>query len=96
MKIGYIIASNQIMKDGKKIGYLYREKPEDENDSGWRVFSGDESQEYVDNSANFAMYNAVTIVELEPQLKNILDSDYPVTFERDQSEGHFIEVEDQS
>ena len=94
MKIGYIIASNQITKNGKKVGYLYREEPDNENDSGWRVFSGEESQEYADDPTNFAMYNASTIVELDPEIKNLLGLAYPISFERDDASGEFIESSD--
>lgn len=43
MNVGYIIASRQVTECGKPIGYMYREEPDDESDSGWRVFSGDET-----------------------------------------------------
>lgn len=91
MKIGYIIASKQITKEGKKVGYLYREEPDNENDSGWRVFSGEESQEYADDPTNFSMYNASTIVELDPGIKNLLGLAYPISFERDNASGKFVE-----
>ena len=92
MEIGYVIVSNEVMKEGKKIGYCYREEPEDDNDSGWRFFSGEETQEYADEPANFAMYNAISVVEVEPALIDVLDSDFPITFERDPTSGRFIEV----
>lgn len=85
MKIGYIIASNQVAKEGRPVGYLYREEPDNENDSGWRVFSGEESQEYADDAANFAMYNASTILEIDPTIVTLLDSPWPVAFERSAS-----------
>lgn len=93
MKIGYIIASNEVMITGKPIGYLYREEPDNENDSGWRVFSGEETQEFADEPSNFAMYNATTIVEKEPAIVKFLDCDYPIAFERDVESGEFVEIE---
>ena len=62
VKVGYVIASNEVMLSGKPIGYFYREEPENEGDSGWRFFSGEETQEYADDSNNFSMYNASSIV----------------------------------
>jgi len=94
MKVGYIIASNEVMEEGKTIGYLYREEPEDDTDSGWRVFSGEESQEYADEPTNFSMYNASTIIEREPMVVRCLDSQYPIAFERDPVSGKFLKVED--
>jgi hypothetical protein len=91
MKIGYIIASNEVAKGRKPVRHLYREEPDNENDSGWRVFSGDERQEYADDAANFAMYNATTILEIDPSIAPLLDTPPPAAFERDPS-GQFVEV----
>ena len=90
MKVGYIIASNRVAKDRKPVGYLYRVEPR-EIDSGWRVFSGEETQEYADNPANYAMYNASTIVEIDPSIALLLASPWPIAFERTAS-GDFVEV----
>jgi hypothetical protein len=95
MKIGYIIASNEVMIAGRPIGYLYREEPDNENDSGWRVFSGEETQESADEASTFAMYNATTVLEKEPAIAAFLGCEYPVTFERDAETGEFVEVEDE-
>ena len=91
MKIGYIVASHEVAKEGKLVGYLYREEPDNENDSGWRVFSGAETQEYADDAKNFAMYNASTILEIDPSIGRLLDAPAPVAFERDAS-GELVEV----
>jgi len=92
MKVGYIIASREITENGKPVGYMYREKPDNENDSGWRVFSGEETQEYADDPANFAMYNASTIVDLDPSILALLGEQAPAGFERDES-GSFMKVD---
>lgn len=85
MNVGYIIASREVTERGKPIGYMYREEPDDERDSGWRVFAGDETQEYSDDPANFAMYNASTIVDCDPSICHVLGAPAPVAFERDAS-----------
>ena len=93
MRVGYIIASHRVTVEGRPIGYLYRERPDNENDSGWRVFSGEESQDYADDPANFSMYNASTVVEVDPSITEVLGYDYPVTFERDPETVRLVEVE---
>lgn len=45
----YCFISRRVWNDGGPIGYLYREPPDNERDSGWRIFAGDESDEYVNN-----------------------------------------------
>ena len=94
MKIGYIVASNEVMVDGKPVGYLYREAPRDDLDSGWRVFSGDENEEYLEDASKFSMYNATTVLECSPQIKILLGFEYPIEFEFDQKAGEFIKIED--
>lgn len=45
-------ATDRILVDGCRVGYCYREEPEegDENwDSGWRFTAGDESDSYMDD-----------------------------------------------
>ena len=93
-KIGYIIASHEVTEIGKNIGYLYREEPDNEQDSGWRIFSGQESQEYADDASNFSMYNASTIVAIDPAIALLLTEDYPVAFERDPKSGRFLRIDE--
>lgn len=81
------------MRDGLPVGYLYREKPDASEDSGWRVFSGDETQQYANDPRNFAFYNVTTLLELEPVLKSVLTRAYPVAFERLGDSGEFVEVD---
>ena len=85
MRMGYIIASKRVTEEHLPIGYLYREPPDKERDSGWRVFAGDETQEYADEPTNFAMYNAGTIVEMDPTVASVLATAWPATFFRDAS-----------
>lgn len=93
MKLGYMIASNHVAKEGRPVGYLYREEPDDALDSGWRVFSGDETQEYVDDPANFALYNASTIVELDPSIIPLPATPAPAAYERN-SAGDFVAIDE--
>lgn len=92
MKLGYIIASHEVARSGKRVGYLYRERPDNELDSGWRVFSGHESQAFADDAGNFAMYNASTIVQIDPSIAPLLSHDPPVAFERDPDTGAFVQL----
>ena len=38
--------TKDIFINKKKIKFMYHEQPDNEFDSGWRFFSGDETQEY--------------------------------------------------
>src|SRR4051812_7471011 len=52
--MGACIASDRITVNGVPVGYMYREHPHEQTDSGWRFFAGDESQEYSDTPDHFA------------------------------------------
>jgi hypothetical protein len=66
--MGGCYASDRITVDGARIGYMYREQPDKENDSGWRFFAGDESQEYSDNPDHFAIYEVNTLCNYDPAI----------------------------
>lgn len=90
MEIGYIIASHEVTEAGKNIGYFYRERPDNDEDSGWRVFSGEETQAYTDDPDNFSFYNASTIVKLDPTIAPFLSRKYPVLIERVPGTDNFV------
>ena len=79
------LATDRILVDGCKVGYMYREKPQDENtpDSGWRFFAGDETEEYVNDPAHVAFYHLNTICNYDPDILPLLNSPYGSAFGRD-------------
>jgi hypothetical protein len=82
---GSCIASDMILVQGLRVGYMYRETPDDDHDSGWRFFSGRESQEYADNAANFSRFDVNTVANYDPDIVPLLASPYGTVFERDSS-----------
>lgn len=79
---GGAFASNLVVKGRKKIRFMYRERPDNDYDSGWRFFSGQEDQVYADNPSNFAIYALTTIAEIDPDIVPFLGSPAPCAFER--------------
>ena len=49
---GSCIASDKITVNGLKVGYMYRENPSNDLDTGWRFFEGNEDEEYTNNPDN--------------------------------------------
>lgn len=92
---GACIASDEILVLGKPVGYCYREVPDQSFDSGWRFFSGDETQEYADDPNNFAYYDINTIANYDPRIIAIIKFPIGAMFERDE-EGNLTLVEDDS
>jgi hypothetical protein len=90
---GGCIASDMIPVEGYKVGFMYREEPNNELDSGWRFLSGLESQEYMDNTSNHAVYDVNTIANYDPDIIPLLDAPIGSAFERDQETGNLVRVE---
>lgn len=63
--IGYCIATDKIMVEGAKVGFMYREYPDNKGDSGWRFLAGDETQRYLDDSQNSGLYKVNTVANYD-------------------------------
>ena len=74
--------TKRLVERKSKIGFAYREKPDNEIDSGWRCFVGVENQEYVDNPANLLLYSIEDIIKLDDSIKSILNSEINTAFEK--------------
>lgn len=80
------LATDRIVVDGCKVGYMYRENPDGGRpDSGWRFFSGDESDEYANNPDNVGVYHLNTIANYDQDIIPLLNSTYGCAFGRDKN-----------
>ncbi|HEZ0641366.1 TPA: DUF2185 domain-containing protein [Neisseria meningitidis] len=66
------IATNTVAKQNRPVGFLYREATVFENDSGWRFFSGDETDEYTDDPDNFSIVSLADIAKTNPETAVLL------------------------
>lgn len=92
--IGACFATDKITVDGMEVGYMYREKPDREMDSGWRFFSGTEDQEYIDDLSNTTIYSVNTIANYDPAIIPHLDMPYGTHLERIEGTKKFQIVND--
>ena len=90
---GGCIATDMITVDGHKVGFMYREEPSNDVDSGWRFTAGTESNEYMGNPDNHSIYDVNTIANCDPDIISFLDAPIGSAFERDRKTGRFVEVE---
>jgi hypothetical protein len=90
---GGCIASDMITVEGRKVGYMYREEPDNDIDSGWRFLSGRESDAYMDDAANHGVYDVNTIANYDREIIPWLDSPVGSAFERDPRSGRLVPVE---
>ena len=89
----YAIVSRQVADDDLAIGFVYREDPTFERDSGWRVFSGAEDDEFTDNPDNFITQPFNEILENNPEIKPLLNQSFGA-WEWNDDENSFTPVTD--
>ena len=90
---GGCLATDRIVVDGCELCYMYREKTDRENDTGWRFFAGDESPEYLNDSSHSDVYFVNTIANYEPAILAYIDTPAPCAFERIPGSRRFRRVE---
>ncbi|MBX3414234.1 MAG: DUF2185 domain-containing protein [Pirellulales bacterium] len=91
---GACIATDMITVDGRKVAFMYREQPDNDVDSGWRFMSGLESNEYMDDAKNHAVYDVNTVANYDPDIIPFLDAPIGSAFERNGGVGPLAEVDD--
>jgi Uncharacterized protein conserved in bacteria len=89
-KFGYVMAPKVLVVNKLKVCFMYREKPDNTNDSGWRLFSGEEDQEYVDNPNNIAIYDINTILAFDKDIEILLSSPVGSAYEREDPNQEFV------
>lgn len=87
---GYVLATRYLVDNGRKVRFMYRERPDSKDDSGWRFFSGDEDQAYVDDPANIAIYDIETILGLDRDVEPYLSAPEGSAFEREDVSQGFV------
>ena len=94
------LATDMITKEGFKVGYMYREVPDEKfPDSGWRFFAGNEDDAYANNPDNVNVFKINTICNYDADIIPYLSAEYGSAFIRvddknfisdDGTEGIFI------
>lgn len=87
------LATDRILVEGARVGYMYREEPKFSGDSGWRFLAGDEDEAYLRDSQNSDVYDLNTLCNYDSDILPFLS--YPIgsTFERDQ-DGYLTQIWD--
>lgn len=91
---GGCIASGRITVDGARVGFMYREAPQNERDSGWCFTAGDETPDYMDDSKNHEIFDVNTIANYDRDIIAHLGAPIGSAFERDADFGAFVPVPD--
>ena len=88
---GLCVVTDRIAVDGYAVGYMYRDEPEDGEDSGWRFFAGDEDDRYIDNPKNFNVMEVNFVANCDPSIIAHLESPIGAAFDK-ADDGDFYDV----
>lgn len=86
--------TNRILRDHQPVGYLYREDPDDEKDSGWRFTANDESEDYMANPDNIQYVSLGAVLNHDDSILGLLASEAGSIYVRDTITGQFNLVTD--
>lgn len=81
--MGGCFATDRITVDGSRINFMYKDKPCNDIDSGWRFFAGDEDADYIDDLNNTSVFDVNTIVNYDPSIIPFLNVPIGTALERD-------------
>lgn len=84
--------TKRILDDGQLVGYLYREEPDEEKDSGWRLTANDETDEYMSDSENLAYVSLGAVLSRDDSFRELLDAPSGSAFIRNPQTGKFEPV----
>jgi hypothetical protein len=87
--------SNRVLNDGAKVGYLYREAPDNDRDSGWRFTANDESDEYMGDSKNIAFVSVGAVLSRDDSFVHLLDAPEGSSFAWDAGTQSYVALENE-
>jgi hypothetical protein len=88
------LVSKMVFDKNEILRFAYREKPDREEDSGWRFFAGHEDDEYANDSKNIRICNVRWLVDFDPSIDEFIRDDYGAVFERQTIKYDWIRVID--
>ena len=91
--MGTCRVTKTITEEGLKVGYMYREEPDDNLDSGWRFLSGTENQKYVDNPGNSEILEINQVANLDHSIIPYIQLPFNTELERIEGSDEFHIIE---
>ena len=96
MTKGQCMATKAILEDKAKVGYMFREASDFPDDSGWRIFTGEESLDFVDVDDNIDIYDLSQIINKDPDIEQYLVHPVGTELERVAGRSEFQVVKSES
>ncbi len=70
----YVIVSTRVLEGNEVPTLAYKEAPEAEDDSGWTILSGNETDKELDDQDSFLIEEMSKVLQLHPSLKSVVSS----------------------
>jgi hypothetical protein len=86
--------TQRILRDGARVGYLYRAEPDNDKDSGWRITANDESDDYMADADNAAFVSLGRVLSKDDSFIGLLDAPIGASFARDARTDTFVRLAD--
>lgn len=91
---GLCFVTKRVLEDGAPVGYLYREEPDNDDDSGWRFTANDESDAYMHDSANVALVSLGAVLSVDDHFIKLLDAPAGAAFAFDHNTQQFMAIDE--
>lgn len=92
--IGGLMVSKMVVDENIKPRFMYREKRSRPEDSGWRIFTGFESEDYTNDPNNTGIYNPSTIISIDPSIRDLLLKGVGSVYEKTKDTSEWYRVTD--
>jgi hypothetical protein len=89
---GYSMVSCKITSGESLVGYMYREQPGEDEDSGWRFMSGTETDEYLEDESNVKLVDVNIVANLDKAIIPFLKRKPGCELERDSETNSFVDL----
>ncbi|UQZ32205.1 DUF2185 domain-containing protein [Paenibacillus sp. PK3_47] len=86
------LVSRRCLEPGNAVHWMYREAPDQEQDSGWRLFAGDEDEAYLNDPQNTRVMRIYYIMDMDPSLLEPFKGEAGAAFERASRDGEWVQV----
>ncbi len=91
--MGFCLVSNKITVDGMKVGFMYREKMFEKEDSGWRFLSGTETEDYLEDPTMGKILDVNTVANYDAAIIPYLKMPVGTELERVEGTVEFVKLE---
>ncbi len=90
----YALVSELCFQKNETIRFIYHEQPDNNEDSGWRIFTGNENEEYTNDYRNIQIMKIVDLLARDNTLFEPIKNGKYVAFERNEKDSQWTIVED--